>query len=119
MSLFLLSNQNPLRWAFDLNLNMVKLRFIDPNQILTNQEKSMLWFSSSIKNYAGSIEEIKTKLYLLPFNFFTLIKSFSLLLPSHNIASIITMFSFQGASSNLFKRLSEASDFSDVSINLF
>ena len=40
------------------------------------------------------------------------------MLPSHNCI-IITMFSFQGASLNLCKRLSEASDFSGVSINLF
>ena len=43
---------------------------------------------------------------------------FPFMLPSHNCI-IITMFSFQGASLNLFKRLNEASTFVGVSVNLF
>ena len=47
-----------------------------------------------------------------------LIKSFPLLLPSHNCINNVSMFSFQGASLNLFfKKLNEASNFLATSVN--
>ena len=58
-------------------------------------------------NYAGSycLKFISPKLYFTQF----FKNKFPFMLPSHNCIIIITMFSFQGASLNLFKRLNETS----------
>ena len=52
---------------------------------------------------------------ILP-NFFK--NKFPFMLPSHNCIIIITMFSFQGASLNLFKRLNEASIRIETSVSV-
>ena len=75
-------------------------------QVLTIRKVHFLWFSISRIMQAHMFEVYIAKIVFLP-NFLN--NKFPFMLPSHNCI-IITMFSFQGASLNLFyKKLNEAS----------